>query len=390
MRGWEILFHPRISKDTISSDLDFPVVPPLALDFAAGLVKATSLLTPVVTNVADFLDRIIALWPTIWIWMQTLHGHIVQCRLQGLSAPPNEGHHTAVFQALQSFTNRDLPLNLVAVVERTDGIARMMAALWIEEAKDTTSTLGFRASELLSPPEPAPAINLEVLEKIVSNGKDASQGPVDLLISRIKRNLKQTHTEQDHLINDIFCFSSHLMMPVPASRTLRQDIISHPMILAITVDILALILDKKSRMNPEAYKPILVMTLRSIENLSYAIQAYKFVEQILGTTFFTLVARITSDFASQNNKEILEVFGVLFDRAIPHFAFHRSLLVTMRRNITTAQKKHRKLGDHLDRMRAHTKSVLAILKEYKRSDAFLLSCSEPQVRPSNFGLSHHV
>lgn len=391
LRGWEILSHPRTSKNTSGLDLDYPVVPQVVLDFAAKLLTATSqhLLTPAAT---PFLDRVVAIWPTIWIWMQTLHMHTTQCRFPASS---NEEHYTAVFQTLRCFTGRGLPRNLVAVVERTDGIARMKAALWIEEAMDTTSGLGFGASELLCPLSQAPDINVEVLEHIVSDAKDASQGLASLLISRIKRNLKQTPVEESHLANDLFFFGSLVAgnMSDPASRTLREGIISHPMVVTMTVDILALILDVKSNMDPNTYKPLLILTLRSIATLCYAIQAHKFVKQILGTTFFTLVADIVSEFPSQNqamDKKVLAVFGILFDEAIPRFAFHRSFLVAMRRNITTARKTHQILGSHLNGVRTHTESVLSILNEYKRSDMVLLSCGEPQVRPRKFGISHHI
>lgn len=79
----------------------------------------------------------------------------------------------------------------------------------------------------------------------------------------------------------------------PASRILQKDILSQPMVVTIAVDILALLLDAKSRIpHDENYLYLLNLNLQLIVTLSQKIQAYRVVEQLLGTTFLSLMARV--------------------------------------------------------------------------------------------------
>lgn len=404
IHAWESFICPYTPNVDFNSVVVFGAV-------ATLLSRTTHLLvvlacTPT-TNIASLqLGRLVSLWPTIWICMQKLHGHNMQYRLQGAHTMAHwtndesewaaQNIYTSVFYALRGLTSQGPLFKLAKLIKGTEGVMQMMATLWIEEAKDATMRFGFRASQLLCSDWPSREIiiDTEVLEHIVNCVKDGPRGTADLVFCRIKRNLTRTELDVPSLTTDLTLLSSKTGEPVtnfsnPASRILQKDILSQPMVVTIAVDILALLLDAKSRIpHHEDYLSLLNLDLQIIVTLSQKIQAYKVVEQLLGTTFLSLMARVALTCRPETRMQydiemrgLSESSNTLLGVMIPQFAVYRSFLSTIQNDLINIQKKYRMLpGLWLNGMRSAIQPIKSIYEEYKRGTPMFLSCSEPKVR----------
>lgn len=206
INAWESFIRP------YTPNVDFVCNSILVFGTVATLLSHTTRLLLVLNRIPTAeiaslrLGKLVSLWPTIWIWMQTLHRQTIQYPLPGAQNTAhwtNESEwavqnlYTSVFDALRGFTSHGLHFKLTKLVKGTEGVAQMMATLWIEEAKDPTMRFGFRASQLLCPGWPSREINIdiEVLEHILNDVNDGSRGAADLIFSRIKRNFSQTELD---------------------------------------------------------------------------------------------------------------------------------------------------------------------------------------------------
>lgn len=389
IHAWQTCLHPYTPKEGLGCS-----VPDSMLDLVASLLSLTSLILishdPMIyTKTA--LNRLITVWPTIWTWTRTLHTHNMQSHaVRAARIPPRaeldmdsfRKHYTAVFDALRSL---NLPTELSALVVETEGmLPEMMATLWIEEAKDPTATLGFRSSELLCAHPLDPQINVDVLKIIINYTKDAPRSLVDLIFGRIKRNLKQPQIDTANLYMD---FTFLILVQEEdlrwGSQTLRADILSHPMIVTMIMDVLTLAIDAEPRI-PDSKDCLKYLnnSLRLLVILSEGIQTYEFVDKLMATTFLTSIARIVSIRMGDRKQEIREMstyFNTLLGGTIARFGVYRSLLSNIQRDLVAMEKKYRVLPAVFDRILKHTNPFQSLFDEYRGKPVFL-GCGDRQVR----------
>ncbi|KZP18675.1 hypothetical protein FIBSPDRAFT_933264 [Athelia psychrophila] len=387
IHAWQTCLHPYTPKEGLGCS-----VPDSMLDLVASLLSLTSLILmshdPMIyTKTA--LNRLITVWPTIWTWTRTLHTHNMQSHaVRAARIPPRaeldmdsfRKHYTAVFDALRSL---NLPTELSALVVETEGmLPEMMATLWIEEAKDPTATLGFRSSELLCAHPLDPQINVDVLKIIINYTKDAPRSLVDLIFGRIKRNLKQPQIDTANLSMD---FTFLILVQEEdlrwGSQTLRADILSHPMIVTMIMDVLTLAIDAEPRI-PDSKDCLKYLnnSLRLLVILSEGIQTYEFVDKLMATTFLTSIARIVSIRMGDRKQEIREMstyFNTLLGGTIARFGVYRSLLSNIQRDLVAMEKKYRVLPAVFDRILKHTNPFQSLFDEYRGKPVFL-GCGDRQ------------
>lgn len=396
IHAWETFLHPHTPR---REEL-YCSVPNSMLDSIAGLLSLTALsLFASNPNLATSatVNRLTAMWPTIWIWTRTLHMHTMRVHAARIAQRAEcdmvsfKKQYTAVHHALLGFTQHGLPSKLAALVKETEDVLQMMTTLWIEEAKDPVAMLGFSSSPLLCSPESSDApqrleINFPVLERIIKRVKDAPFSLVDLVFGRIKRNLKQPQIDTDNLFKDFSFLAIQTGDFRRGAQPLRADILAHPMVVTMTVDILTLVIDAKPRISN--YKDSVRFTnfgLRLIVNLSQDIRAYELTEKLVGTTFLTSMARIASTYRMWNRadpemSEMCKYFDKMLGNILVRFGVYRSLLSSIQRDLINMEKNHRDFPMIFLGMREHMKSLQSIFDDYKRDTPVLLSCGNRQVR----------
>lgn len=136
IHAWESFICPYTPNVDFNSVVVFGAVATLLSRTTRLLVGLTRIPT---TNIASLkLGKLVSLWPTIWIWMQTLHRQTIQYPLPGAQNTAhwtNESEwavqnlYTSVFDALRGFTSHGLHFKLTKLVKGTEGVAQMMATL---------------------------------------------------------------------------------------------------------------------------------------------------------------------------------------------------------------------------------------------------------------------
>ncbi|KAF7973070.1 hypothetical protein HWV62_5298 [Athelia sp. TMB] len=412
--AWETFIHRDTPKDVRALDY-------LRIDSSPNPIDVSRLLSVISSSIMKlplaagseftFLDRLVLMWPSIWTWIQTLHRYQMRSRLSragtlktGVGWSRTVALYDTIILALRSFTSPDLPRRLAVLVEESS-VAQMMAQLWIDEANDPTSRLGFGANQLLCSNK-HPHINADVLRNIIDGAQDGPNGPADLLFSRIKNNLMKVHLDASNLGGDLNLLHAQIegdsvcckigadaaassngspQNRVSPPTTMQPYILSHPMVTTTMVAILELVVEAESRIKePEEYFFLLKKVLQIIMALSQKLQAYKVVRQLLGTSFFTLMSRIAPPVQPQTRtqgmNDFLKVSRILLVELIPRFAVYRSYLSDIHHDLITAHKKCRIIpGGHLNKLYSRVKPYRAVCEDYEENNRDALSCSEPEV-----------
>ncbi|KZP08183.1 hypothetical protein FIBSPDRAFT_939143 [Athelia psychrophila] len=224
IKGWRKFVLPYTHYFDLSGALCDPLLHYVSL-LLKFMASALNINDP--QQVASASSQIANVWPSIWIWLRTLHSHS-----QRSHPDPNqeESHispknlYNVVVVLLYWSHHVDLPTQLSILVKATQETMDMMVSMWIEEGRDIAGTNGFQAPFFTSPLSSGAPSN--TLPYIMDRCDDGADGVVKILFCRIKCNVKQAKTDWTGLQNDLQLIQDHLKT-CDDPQILRQAVLSH-------------------------------------------------------------------------------------------------------------------------------------------------------------------
>lgn len=220
----------------------------------------------------------------------------------------------------------DIPTPLWTVAAESEGIWDMMATLWIEEGRDVSGTLGFKASGFIfsSHSNSSTGALPGVLPQIVANCGGSSDSTVAILLRRIKINAKQAEPDWPSFAQDC----QHLMIQLPRERPdtpgcaiLRHSLLSHPTFAAVMVGVLSALLAVKTSQSLRT-KALLLPLLAIARH--FGIKGYDCVTQLTGTNIVSIIVGSAQIFGS--DEDVVEISHNLLQTIISRFTIYRPVL----------------------------------------------------------------
>ncbi|KZP15537.1 hypothetical protein FIBSPDRAFT_895700 [Athelia psychrophila] len=266
------------------------------------------------------------LWPDIWIWLRTFHAHA-----HNLGGAFNRTRgFVLVSRMLFCIDLFDPPTPLCTVVTETEGVFEMMAAMWIEEGREVSGKLGFKASGLLVLPHYRTTLP-GVLSQILAKCDGSADAVCAILLCRIRNNAKQVEPDWVCLGQDF----EHLLIQLPLERPdtpgsaiLRQALLSHPTFANVMVDILSALLAVKNSQSKlaEALPLPLVVILRH-----FRIKGYDCVAQLNGTNVISIIAGLAHTYGS--DEDVVQTSCDLLQTIIGRFTIYHAVFFATMENL---------------------------------------------------------
>ncbi|KAF7986091.1 hypothetical protein HWV62_41505 [Athelia sp. TMB] len=305
-----------------------------------------------VSSLTSIRSAMPPLWPSLWIWVQTLHKtkRITRALPNSLKAKANaESHvrHMSICDCLLYFIQNEAEILPIAGKFRED-VMTLAATIWIEEAEDKESICGFRAVSLLRPELlPAPRISLDILNHIIAACGGKTEAVLKMLYSRIKNNIKHLKLDLSSLQDD-FAFVLHHTknsFTFPAgSNILRRPFLADAKVsIPLLADMMSLLRQSKAEAFADNTERLEIMQspLFLILEIVCSPHEYQGMSALLTTRFFHLMAWMTPHVPGSTTLVTHTIFASFLQKVGLRFAAHRELFVAMRRNIREAFPKNK-------------------------------------------------
>lgn len=382
IRAWKTLVAPHTPPYGFScppSDLFLDYILLLLTGIYMALATADRKLA------ATMSSHIAPLWPDIWTWLRTFHTHALPLHeLYGVSGQL-KGYRMALrILSIAVFVHP--PTTLSILMTETEGVFETMATMWIEEGKDESGKLGFKASSLIFSSHSNSSTTLPgVLSQILAHCDGSLDAAGAILLRRIKNNAKQAEPDWIALEQDLKHLEVQLPLKghtTPGSAILRQALLSHPMFAKVLVDVLSTVLEVKTSepttipTQTKALRMLLIVILRH-----FHITGYNCAAQLIGANIISLIARLAQTYGSDDY--VAQASGHLLQSVISRFTIYRPVLSATIRNLAASdvyymmRRSSGPIGQHIFDLASRVDEYAKILG-MQIQHAFC--CSFPQVR----------
>ncbi|KZP13356.1 hypothetical protein FIBSPDRAFT_897491 [Athelia psychrophila] len=271
-------------------------------------------------QVASASSQIANVWPSIWIWLRTLHSHSQRShpdpnQEESHISPKNLYNVVVVSAHPTLYTGKSNAGN-----DGHDGV-------YVD--RSISGTNGFQGPFFTSPLSSGAPSN--TLPYIMDRCDDGADGVVKILFCRIKCNVKQAKTDWTGLQNDLQLIQDHLKT-CDDTKILRQVLLSHTAVIFVLVDVLSRLANKAQTtvdVTIDLSHPLIIIS--QYRN----IRSYDCIFQLANTTFVALITQL-----SRTRGLGLDANVVYLTREIlvegARFSIYRTLLGAMGRNIALA------------------------------------------------------
>ncbi|KZP21313.1 hypothetical protein FIBSPDRAFT_1044259 [Athelia psychrophila] len=340
----------------------------------------------------DPLLPFVAMWPSIWIWIQTLLACAqLTCPQHvwlDLKLETRQMRYDAAFGALEFLTRPTSPTCSAANI--MPGVMSTSAALWIAEGRDPSYTFGFQAAWLMRlPPDSEQNVHYppNVLKHIADRDLD-HDAIISVMIFRIKGNLLQKQPEPSSLVKDLLLLCVQVKADETAtelSRNMRRSFLFRSTCAVDIANILSLIVDKYTQIHTlfgQLLDPCLNIALILVEDKF----AFHRISQLLDSSFFNLLAR--ADGLLGPPKPYLLGPREVIERLVPTFltrlSTYRSMFTRMRTEVLPTRRQYKNPNGQLRALFSTFETKLSSWekeeREYKTCPFIVRSCGNSQCR----------
>ncbi|KAF7976552.1 hypothetical protein HWV62_6207 [Athelia sp. TMB] len=284
-------------------------------------------------------SAILDIWPSIWTWLRTIH---VQTQVsKWLLYNETEVENCSVaYELLVSilfvlvYSNPPTPLSIL--VGDMKGVKKMMANIWIEQGRDTSTLLGFKAASYTGTwanyPAPGP-----ILPQII----DQCQGGVEtvkILFCRLKNNLAQVAVEPDWpcFKMDMRLVIAQLSDKTPAAAALlRKSLISHdiPFVETMVDALILLLCDGKPQQREEVSEFLQFPLIGIARHLTMTGREYHCASQLNHGTIIALLAKGSITREPNQDEELATLSNQLL-KIIGRFSIYKTFFRALQKNIS--------------------------------------------------------
>ncbi|KAF7984596.1 hypothetical protein HWV62_13837 [Athelia sp. TMB] len=335
---WKVLISPYTPTHGLNCSPSDPVVL-----YVRMLIKVFGLrLTGKRQQVEVASSALMNIWLSIWTWLRTIHAHSHASKwplYNDVDAANCSAGYDLLVDTLFVLFYSNPPTPLSILVGETNGVKKMMAAIWIGEGRDSSATFGFKAASYTATwphyPPPGP-----ILPQIV----DQCQGGVAaarILLSRIKNNLTLAEPDFQSLLTDLRVMEDQLSGEIqPAGPALlRKALISHDIpFIGAMVDVLHLLLRDRVPQQWAEMSDFLQPPFVSISHhVNTTGRAYECAIQLNRGTIIALLANASSTCGSSWDRRFAARSGELL-QFIGKFTIYKTFFRILQENISPGMR----------------------------------------------------